>query len=235
MSFQNNQIFIDNFCFEHPSTILLSGPTKSGKTTLLSKILKNCDKGLVCPPPQRIMYCYSVWQKAFEEMRSSRKNSNEIEFKDGLPDIADFNPSQNSIPILNDLMTQAGKDEKVLKLFTVDSHHLNLTIFFFTQNIFPQEKYSCSISLNCQYILLTKNPRDRNQLVQLGKQIFTGNTKFFKEASDDAVTNRKYGYLVLALNQNTDEENRVQTGILPNETRIIYRKKFRNKIYLKFI
>jgi hypothetical protein len=36
---------------------------------------------------------------------------------------------------------------------------------------------------------------------------------------------RKYGYLVLALNQNTEEEYRVQTGILPNETRIIYRKK----------
>ena len=224
MSFQNNQIFIDNFCFEHPSTILLSGPTKSGKTTLLSKILKNCHKGLVCPPPQRIMYCYSVWQKAFEEMR---KNCNEclIEFKEGLPDIADFNPSQNSILILDDLMTQAGKDEKVLKLFTVDSHHLNLTVFFLTQNIFPQEKYSRSISLNCQYILLTNNPRDRNQLVQLGKQIFPGNTKFFKEAYDNAVTDRKYGYLVLALNQNTEEENRVQTGILPNETRIIYRKK----------
>jgi len=224
MSSQNNQIFIDNFCFEHPSTILLSGPTKSGKTTLLSKILKNSNKGLICPPPQRIMYCYSVWQKAFEEMR---KNCNEclIEFKEGLPDIADFNPNQNSILILDDLMTQAGKDEKVLKLFTVDSHHLNLTVFFLTQNIFPQEKYSRSISLNCQYILLTNNPRDRNQLVQLGKQIFPGNTKFFKEAYDDAVTDRKYGYLVLALNQNTEEENRVQTGILPYETRIIYRKK----------
>jgi len=224
MSFQNNQIFIDNFCFEHPSTILLSGPTKSGKTTLLSKILKNSNKGLVCPPPQRIMYCYSVWQKAFEEMR---KNCNEclIEFKEGIPDIADFNSSQNSILILDDLMTQAGKDEKVLKLFTVDSHHLNLTVFFLTQNIFPQEKYSRSISLNCQYILLTNNPRDRNKLVQLGKQIFPGNSKFFKEAYDDAVTDRKYGYLVLALNQNTEEENRVQTGILPYETRIIYRKK----------
>ena len=73
--------------------------------------------------------------------------------------------------------------------------------------------------------MLTNNPRDRNQLVQLGKQIFPGNTKFFKEAYDNAVTDRKYGYLVLALNQNTEEENRVQTGILPNETRIIYRKK----------
>ena len=74
-------------------------------------------------------------------------------------------------------------------------------------------------------MLLTNNPRDRNQLVQLAKQIFPGQTKFFAEAYNDAVTLKRYGYLLLALDQNTEEENRVQTGILPNETRIIYRKK----------
>ena len=69
MSSQNNRILLDSFFFEHPSTILLSGPSKSGKTTLLSKILFYCDKGLVQPPPDRIIYCYSVWQKAFEEIQ----------------------------------------------------------------------------------------------------------------------------------------------------------------------
>ena len=122
-------------------------------------------------------------------------------------------------------MTEAGKDANCLKIFTVDSHHLNITVFFLTQNIFPQEKYSRTISLNSQYMILTNNPRDRNQLVQLGKQIFPGYTKFFAEAFNDAVTQKRFGYLLLALDQKTDEENRVQTGILPDEERIIYRKK----------
>ena len=74
-------------------------------------------------------------------------------------------------------------------------------------------------------MILTNNPRDRNQLVQLGKQIFPGYTKFFAEAFNDAVTQKRFGYLLLALDQKTDEENRVQTGILPDEERIIYRKK----------
>jgi hypothetical protein len=60
----------------------------------------------------------------------------------------------------------------------------------------------------------------------LAKQIFPGQTKFFSESYNDAVTQKQYGYLILALNQSTREENRVQTGILPDETRIIYRKKF---------
>ncbi len=230
MSSQNNRILLDSFFFEHPSTILLSGPSKSGKTTLLSKILFYCDKGLVQPPPDRIIYCYSVWQKAFEEIQINRANSYNsndcrLEFKEGLPQMSDFNAKQNSILVLDDLMTEAGKDEKILKLFTIDSHHLNVTVFFLTQNIFPQEKYSRTISLNCQYIILTNNPRDRNQLVQLAKQIFPKNTQFFMEAYNDAVTERNFGYLLLALNQKTLEENRLQTGILPYEMRIIYKKK----------
>jgi DNA replication protein DnaC len=119
MSFQNNQIFIDNFCFEHQSKILLSGPTKSGKTTLLSKILNNCDKFGMSATSENHVLLFRL-AKAFEEMRSTRRNSNEclIEFKEGLPDIADFNASQNSILILDDLMTQAGKDENVYLLLT---------------------------------------------------------------------------------------------------------------------
>ena len=45
------------------------------------------------------------------------------------------------------------------------------------------------------------------------------------EAYNDAVTERNFGYLLLALNQKTLEENRLQTGILPYEMRIIYKKK----------
>jgi hypothetical protein len=133
--------------------------------------------------------------------------------------MSDFNPKQNSILVLDDLMTEAGKDEKILRLFDIDSHHLNLTVFFLTQTI------SLTISLNCQYIILTNNPRDRNQLVHLVKLIFPKNTQFFIEAYNDAVTERNFGYLLLALNQKTLEENRLQTGILPYEMRIIYKKK----------
>jgi hypothetical protein len=234
MNSQNKIIYLDSFYFIHPATILLCGPTRSGKTTLLTKILHYSDKGLVRPPTHRIVYCYSTWQKAFEEIQMSRaspahlnlsSNAATIEFRQGLPDLTDFDPKRNNILILDDLMTEAGKDANCLKIFTVDSHHLNITVFFLTQNIFPQEKYSRTISLNSQYMILTNNPRDRNQLVQLGKQIFPGYTKFFAEAFNDVVTQKRFGYLLFALDQKTDEENRVQTGILPDEERIIYRKK----------
>ena len=45
------------------------------------------------------------------------------------------------------------------------------------------------------------------------------------EAFNDSVTQKRYGYLLLDFNQNTQEEDRVQSGVLANEERIIYRKK----------
>ena len=101
---------------------------------------------------------------------------------------------------------------------------MNISVIFVTQNIFSQEKYSRTISLNCQYLILTKNPRDKLQLIILAKQMFPASTKFFAEAYEDAVTKKNFGYLLIDLNQITNDENRVQTGIFNNEERIIYRK-----------
>ena len=54
--------------------------------------------------------------------------------------------------------------------------------------------------------------------------MFPTSTKFFAEAYEDAVTKKNFGYLLIDLNQITNDENRVQTGIFNNEERIIYRK-----------
>ena len=122
-------------------------------------------------------------------------------------------------------MVECGKDSRGLRLLTTDSHQRNISVFFLIKNVFSQEINGRSISLNCQYIILTNNPRDKLQIVNLAKQIFPGSTNFFSEAYNDAVTQKKFGYLVIDLSQNTLEENRIQTGILQGEERIIYRKK----------
>ena len=221
--------YIDSFKFKHPFTCMIAGPTQSGKTTILQKFLSECDNGLVEPKPDCIYYCYSRWQKAYDDIRKNRNFSNSghkslIYFQEGLPDIGQFNSFKNNILILDDLMGECGKDKNILNIFTTDSHHMNISVIFLTQNIFSQERYSRTISLNCQYLILTKNPRDKLQLIILAKQMFPASTKFFAEAYEDAVTKKNFGYLLIDLNQITNDENRVQTGIFNNEERIIYRK-----------
>lgn len=108
----------------------------------------------------------------------------------------EFDSSKNNIVIINDLMMQSEQDKSILNLFTVDSHHQNISVFFLSQNLLSQGKYMRTISLNCHYIILMNNPRDRSQINFLARQIFPTHSKFLVESYIDA-TSTQFGYLFL--------------------------------------
>ena len=58
----------------------------------------------------------------------------------------------------------------------------------------------------------------------LARQMFGNKSKYLIESYEDS-TKTPYGYIFLDLRQETDLRNRVQTGILPYQKRIIYTKK----------
>ena len=146
----------------------------------------------------------------------------QIEFLKGLPDIDEINSNENNLIILDDLMSDCEKDKSILNLFTTDSHQKNISVFLITQNLFSQGKFSRTISLNCHYLIIMNNPRDRSQIFYLSRQMYPNNSKFLIECYSDAVENKQFGYLFIDLKQTTDKNFRVQTGILNGEERIIY-------------
>ena len=74
------------------------------------------------------------------------------------------------------------------------------------------------MSLNAQYMVIFKNPRDAAQISHLGRQMFPSRngSKFLSEAFVDA-TSRPYGYLFIDLKADTDERLRVRTNIFPDD------------------
>ena len=54
--------------------------------------------------------------------------------------------------------------------------------------------------------------------------MFPENSAFLLECFNNAVESREFGYLFLDFTQTTQRQHRVQTGILPNELRIIYQE-----------
>ncbi len=46
------------------------------------------------------------------------------------------------------------------------------------------------ISLNCHFMLLMKNPRDKAQIISLASQIYPNKSKFLIEAFNDATKNQ---------------------------------------------
>jgi hypothetical protein len=166
------------------------------------------------PPPDRIVYCYSqAHPGGFEN----------VEFVQGLPDLEQFDPCVNNLLVLDDLMHECENSKEMLGLFTVDSHHKNISTFLITQNLFSRGKYSRTISLNCSYLVIFNNPRDRSQIQYIARQMYPTNPGFLVEAYEDATEN-KHGFLFIDLTQGTENSMRIQANIF-DKTRIIYREK----------
>lgn len=53
---------------KHPFNCIVAAPTKSGKTELVKKIVKYANE-IIDPTPQKIYWCYSEWQPAYNEIK----------------------------------------------------------------------------------------------------------------------------------------------------------------------
>ncbi len=204
--------------FNHPFACLIAGPSRSGKSTLVMKILQQHEY-LIDKKINKILYCYSTYLESFSTLQSIEPR---VEFHEGLPIIDNILGNENTLIILDDLMREVGSDASTYKMFCIDSHHKSISILFMTQNLFPREKYSRTISLNCNYIILMNNPRDRNQVKYLARQVWPENSLYLLEAYHDAVENTKYGYLLLDLTQTIHPNHRLVTNILKGENRVYY-------------
>lgn len=203
---------IGKFVFKSPSTCMISGPTGCGKTYLLLNILKHAH--IFDESPVRIIWCYSIYQEIFTEYKDA------IEFHEGLCDIKSLqNIPGHKIIILDDLMNKLNED--VAETFTVFSHHLNITVFFITQNIFHKNKYMRDVSLNTQYLILFGQRRDASQVSVLATQMFPTNRKEFIKVYKE-VTSEPYGYLLCDLHPKNKYSVLLRTHILPSEPEIVY-------------
>ena len=115
-------------------------------------------------------------------------------------------------------MGNALRDKRIVNLFTRGSHHRNLSVIYFIQNLFHQGKNSRSISLNSYYLVLFKNPWDKLQILTLAKQMYPGNTDFFIKRYEEAVR-RPFGYLFVDLKTTTQDNCRLRMNVLPGEER----------------
>jgi hypothetical protein len=105
-----------------------------------------------------------IWY--YDEMQPIYDGEN-VEYIHGLPDMNSFTGVHPILIILDDLMGETGKS--VIDIFTKGSHHRNLSVFYISQNLFHQGKGQRDISLNANYLIYFKNPRDKMQINHLAR------------------------------------------------------------------
>ena len=182
---------------------------------------------------ERILFYYAEWQEAYRRLQydtrikeqpwgcsdtKTARKKNIIEFREGLPRPEDYSndPLSPKLVIIDDLMRESSSCDAIVDLFTKGSHHKNLSVILISQNLFHQGRGQRDISLNANYIVVFKNPRDRAQIRHLARQVYPDDPKFLEEAYYDA-TSRPHGYLLLDLKQSTPDEYRFRTCIFPED------------------
>ncbi len=184
-----------------PFTLMLCGPSSGGKTTFALQLIKQMK------PIKNLLWLNGEVNALPKQISSLADN---VEVSDVIPDTFE-NLIENTLIVIDDLMTSA-YTKSICDLFTKGSHHKNISVILITQNLFHQGKYCRDISLNCKYLVLSKNPRDKSQIYPLARQIYPENpsalVRVYKEA-----TNNSYGYLFLDLTQTTNDLMRFQTDI----------------------
>lgn len=198
---------------QHPFTCIVAGPSGCGKSSLVKSII---DENIVEPKPDKILWLYAEDQPLYHTVKN-------VEFVQGVPDDLEtlFDVRYNNVLVLDDLMTKFHSDERLTRLFSVGSHHRNLSIIFIIHNLFHHGKEMRTLSLNSHYIILFKNPRDRLQISTLARQMYPGQSKFLVESFQDA-TKGAYGYILIDLKPTTHELLRIRTGIRQNDLQLIY-------------
>jgi hypothetical protein len=198
-----------------PFGMIISGPSNSGKTTLLLKILRDRNY-LIDPKPARVLYCYGEYNSQIPLLQRSG-----ILVHKGPPTDEMIQSIQKpALIILDDLLYTI--DEAFLSnLFVKKIHHNNLAVIMLVQNLF--DKRIKVARINSQYIVLMTAPNAALQVRNLGVQIFPKELQFFLRAYKNAVESQKYGYLFLDLHPASDPLLRVRTNIFKDdEEKVLY-------------
>ena len=139
---------------KHDASMIVSGPTQSGKTTFIRRLLRTRDY-IFDRPLERVFWFYGVEQpQVHADLRAQG-----VRLEEGLPSNFDSIP-EYSIIILDDLAGEIQGNKAVTQLFTRVAHHKHCFVILVLQNLFERGTQLRTQHLNAQYLVLFKNPRD---------------------------------------------------------------------------
>ena len=139
-----------------PFTAIVAGPTGSGKTRMLTRLIMSAAEVANPPPAEIILYCYGAWQEGYESLRDR------VRFHEGMMDVKEEIPAdgRNRWLIVDDLMEEAGASKNTSTVYTKYSHHRNVSVFMVVQNLFFGGR---TASINSHYFFLFKNREMRRE------------------------------------------------------------------------
>ena len=200
-----------------PSSVMIAGPSGSGKTQLVNDLLT--EQRVFQRTPTEIVYCYGVWQPRFNRMKKKG-----VRFHQGIPTPSQlgtwFRGQEGVSWSWTISWKKGGNDKRVLDIFTKDSHHRNITVFYLTQDLFSPGKFAKTINRNAHYVIAFKNPHKRRGMRNLVLQAFPDKWQGVMHVFQ-LCTQQPFGYLMLDLNIASDDRFRLWTHLHVREASLV--------------
>jgi hypothetical protein len=191
-----------------PFTLIVNGPSSSGKSTFLLKFITQAHE-LIHPPPKSILFCYGEYSTSIPILQKLG-----IPVYSGVPteDIIRKLPKPALI-ILDDLLYSIN-EHYLSELTTKKSHHLNFGFVIVSQTLFePKLKVARQ---NSMYFVLMRAPNNALAIRNLGVQLFPRQLDYFLEAYREA-TKEPYSFLFIDLHPSSDPILRLRTNIFKED------------------
>lgn len=203
-----------------PFNCIISGVSQSGKTTLLSNLLKLSDS-IFTNKPSKVFLYYKFNQSIYQEMLKNKLinelveiNDENLEYDNIITRVSPQKSKGGSLIIFDDSMSDITND--FAQIFTNLSHHQNCSVIYITQNLFHKDSNYRTMSLNTHYLFLMKNDRDKQQINTLARQVCPGNSTYVVEAFVQA-TKYPYSYLLMDFRPQSPDILKLRSNIFPHQ------------------
>lgn len=199
------EIPIQHLSFKHPSSCVIAGPSKSGKTNFVISVLNNHDYFFPSLNTPRVGWL-SGTPIDHSQFDKSLKVKNISELPKSYKDL--------DILVIDDLLQELGQSKKLVNVFTKVSHHERVSVFFLSQKFFYKSAEMNIITGNADYIVLLKNARDQSSFFNLARQLEPTNPKALLEVFRDA-TSEPYSSIRIDNTASCPPQFRFLTGLAP--------------------
>jgi hypothetical protein len=202
--------------FKHPCQLLIGGATRSGKTTLMTKILENAQV-MFDPPPERYRWFYTMPSSVV----GLKERFPGLELSEGAPTLeAIMKMSDPQVPkmiVMDDmqqLMTDKKGRELIMGILHRISHHGNISFVFLVQNFVNNNM--ADVRKQCsEMIVMAVGATAQRNAVGVGNDMGMP-AAFMKDCIDKVIERRPYGHLLISTGADAGLLN-VRSGITPGD------------------
>lgn len=212
--------------FGHPGNMGVFGPSKSGKTTFLQKLVQHRDEIFRFTKGESefksVVYYYgSTWQPVFQTLSDEDPS---IQFRMGYPKnaIREEIPEEDrpALVIFDDLEREIQKNPKAIDIVTRDSHHLGLFVVMVFQNLYPSGKHVVAMYRNMDTLVYFRYSNNDYAIISRFRNFYSGG----KKASDLMEIYKKWteergGYMVIDNHPDLEGKDTfsIRKGVFPQD------------------